>query len=64
MQLAECARFKGATPRTDMMVPLVCYRTDGEREVVQTVIKSRGALHGMALGLEVRHSSLSLSCLA
>ncbi len=48
MHLSECARFKGATPGTDMIGPLVCYRADGEREVVQTVIKSRGALHGMS----------------
>jgi hypothetical protein len=47
MHLSEGARFKDATPGTDMIGSLVCYRADGEREVVRTVIKSRGALHGM-----------------
>jgi hypothetical protein len=30
-----------------MIVPLVRYRTDGEREVVQSIIESRGALQVM-----------------
>ena len=57
MQLAECVPFKGATPGTDMIGPLVRYRADGEREVVQTVIKSRGALHPMS-------ACVLLNCLA
>ena len=57
MHLSEGARFKDATPGTDMIGSLVCYRADGEREVVRTVIKSRGALHPMS-------ACVLLNCLA